>query len=309
MSEIIPFPKLKKQLVLEIKKSIIEEDYKTAYNLFENYEQHFEMDESLSIRKCEVLKQCGYYLELREEASILLNQGHSNYDSIIIYFVESLYYLEQYQTVVEIINQIIDENIEHKTRMTLLPIQDLSKDKLNQRKNKASEILKTFQDASFEEQLHLLIDLIENHLGIFNLTLAQIIENEALHPNVQSLILEYLRLSEWNVQVKFVKLSEEVTVTPTELCGLEKTMFSSEIIPQVLEQLEMDSPSSIDIAKSMLNQHAIMLYPLSFEKIKNENVIACYLKLISERLNIDANYKSVNQDEWQQFLYVIEKLN
>lgn len=282
-------------------------EYDKAYESFETYEQHFEMDEQLSLMKCEVLKSCGHYLELREEASILLNQGHEQYDQVVIYFVESLFQLEQYQTVVEIINQIKDEAIDHATRMTLIPMQDLAKDKLEQRKLKASEILKTFKDTNFEEQVQLLIDLIDNHLGIFNLTLAQIIENEPLHPNVQSLILEYLRLGEWSAEVKFNKIDTNIAIVPTELSGIERTDFKINIIPKIIEQLEIDSPASIELSNSILNQHAILLYPIEFKSIKNEVLIACYLKLLSERLNIDANYESVSQDDWEQFIGVIQK--
>ncbi|WP_323704622.1 hypothetical protein [Mammaliicoccus sp. Dog046] len=308
MSEIIPFPKLKKQLITNINHAIQAEDFDEAYRLFEQYEQHFVMDEVLSLKKCEVLKSCGHYLELREEASILLNQGHEYYDQIVIYFVESLFHLEQYQTVVEIINQIKDENIEHSTRMALLPIQDMAKAKLDQRQMKASEILAIFQKTAFEEQIQLLIDLIENHLGIFNLTLAQIIENETLHTNVQSLILEYLRLSEWSADVTFEKLEETITVCPTELEGIERTHFKTKIIPKVIDQLENDSPSSIELATSLLNQHAIMMYPLSIESMDDEKIIACYLKLLTERLNIDANYNSVDQEDWDVFIEFIQKL-
>ncbi|WP_323707244.1 hypothetical protein P3U62_05460 [Mammaliicoccus vitulinus] len=308
MSEIIPFPKLKNQLITSINQAIKNGQFDEAYQTFELYEQHFAMDEELSLKKCEVLKECGHYLELREEASILLNQGHDYYDKIVVYFVESLYYLEQYQTVVEIINQIKDENIEHSTRMSLLPIQDMAKDKLDQRQLKASEVLRTFQETQFEEQINLLIDLIDNHLGVFNLTLAQIIENESLHPNVQSLILEYLRLGEWSADVKFEKLNEIITVNPIELDGIERTNINKNIIPKIINQLEIDSPSSIELAKSLLNQHAIVMYPITFSEIKDENLIACYLKLLSERFNIDANYKSVNQDDWQKFIDFIQKL-
>lgn len=307
MSDIIPFPKLKNQLITNIKISMQDGEYDKAYESFETYEQHFEMDEQLSLMKCEVLKSCGHYLELREEASILLNQGHEQYDQVVIYFVESLFQLEQYQTVVEIINQIKDEAIDHATRMTLIPMQDLAKDKLEQRKLKASEILKTFKDTNFEEQVQLLIDLIDNHLGIFNLTLAQIIENEPLHPNVQSLILEYLRLGEWSAEVKFNKIDTNIAIVPTELSGIERTDFKINIIPKIIEQLEIDSPASIELSNSILNQHAILLYPIEFKSIKNEVLIACYLKLLSERLNIDANYESVSQDDWEQFIGVIQK--
>lgn len=307
MSDIIPFPKLKNQLITNIKTSMQDGEYDKAYESFETYEQHFEMDEQLSLMKCEVLKSCGHYLELREEASILLNQGHEQYDQVVIYFVESLFQLEQYQTVVEIINQIKDEAIDHATRMTLIPMQDLAKDKLEQRKLKASEILKAFKDTNFEEQVQLLIDLIDNHLGIFNLTLAQIIENEPLHPNVQSLILEYLRLGEWSAEVKFNKIDTNIAIVPTELSGIERTDFKINIIPKIIEQLEIDSPASIELSNSILNQHAILLYPIEFKSIKNEVLIACYLKLLSERLNIDANYESVSQDDWEQFIGVIQK--
>ncbi len=307
MSDIIPFPKLKNQLITNIKTSMQDGEYDKAYESFETYEQHFEMDEQLSLMKCEVLKSCGHYLELREEASILLNQGHEQYDQVVIYFVESLFQLEQYQTVVEIINQIKDEAIDHATRMTLIPMQDLAKDKLEQRKLKASEILKTFKDTNFEEQVQLLIDLIDNNLGIFNLTLAQIIENEPLHPNVQSLILEYLRLGEWSAEVKFNKIDTNIAIVPTELSGIERTDFKINIIPKIIEQLEIDSPASIELSNSILNQHAILLYPIEFKSIKNEVLIACYLKLLSERLNIDANYESVSQDDWEQFIGVIQK--
>ncbi|MDQ7141812.1 hypothetical protein [Mammaliicoccus lentus] len=307
LSDIIPFPKLKNQLITNIKTSMQDGEYDKAYESFETYEQHFEMDEQLSLMKCEVLKSCGHYLELREEASILLNQGHEQYEQVVIYFVESLFQLEQYQTVVEIINQIKDEAIDHATRMTLIPMQDLAKDKLEQRKLKASEILKTFKDTNFEEQVQLLIDLIDNHLGIFNLTLAQIIENEPLHPNVQSLILEYLRLGEWSAEVKFNKIDTNIAIVPTELSGIERTDFKINIIPKIIEQLEIDSPASIELSNSILNQHAILLYPIEFKSIKNEVLIACYLKLLSERLNIDANYESVSQDDWEQFIGVIQK--
>ncbi|MBU6114652.1 hypothetical protein KQ656_11805, partial [Mammaliicoccus lentus] len=87
----------------------------------------------------------------------------------------------------------------------------------------------------------------------------------------------------------------------------ERTDFKINIIPKIIEQLEIDSPASIELSNSILNQHAILLYPIEFKSIKNEVLIACYLKLLSERLNIDANYESVSQDDWEQFIGVIQK--
>ena len=49
------------------------------------------------------------FLELREEAIILLKRGLNCYDDLMIYYIKSLNGLGQYYQAVEVINQIIDE--------------------------------------------------------------------------------------------------------------------------------------------------------------------------------------------------------
>ena len=50
------------------------------------------------------------------------------------------------------------------------------------------------------------------------------------------------------------------------------------------------------------------MYPITLNDINDDVLVACYLKLLSERFNIDANYESVTQQDWDIFIEVIQKL-
>src|SRR5699024_11534004 len=105
----IPFERSKEMLIREIKQIFNENYVAQAYELFESLEDQYQLDEQMALLKCAMLFKMEHYLELREEAIILLKQGMSNHDDLMIYYVKSLNGLGQYFEVVEIINQIIDE--------------------------------------------------------------------------------------------------------------------------------------------------------------------------------------------------------
>ena len=72
-----------------------------------------------------MLLQLNAYLELREEAIILLKRGFNCYDELMIYYIKSLNGLGQFNEAVEVINQIIDEVKNHKTRMELFHLKNM----------------------------------------------------------------------------------------------------------------------------------------------------------------------------------------
>ncbi|PWZ98518.1 hypothetical protein DD924_07690, partial [Staphylococcus pseudintermedius] len=81
MSDIIPFPKLKEKLIYDITEAFDKERYEDAYDYFIAYERHFELTSELALLKCDILWQLGAYLELKEEANILMMQGFPPYDT------------------------------------------------------------------------------------------------------------------------------------------------------------------------------------------------------------------------------------
>ena len=84
MSNVIPFPQSEQKIITQIKNAQHNHDYEEMYDLFEIYERHFELTEDLALKKCWMLNQMSSFLELREEAIILLKRGLSCYDDLML---------------------------------------------------------------------------------------------------------------------------------------------------------------------------------------------------------------------------------
>ena len=80
----------------------------------------------------------------------------------MIYYVKSLNGLGQYYQTVEVINQIIDEVRDHKTRMALFPLKEYAQSKLDEDRQMISSSLAKFEDYNSREQTALVLQLIDN---------------------------------------------------------------------------------------------------------------------------------------------------
>lgn len=60
MSDIIPFPQSKQKLYHNILNAQQQNKYKEMYQLFDIYEASFELDNQLSLIKCDMLNELGY---------------------------------------------------------------------------------------------------------------------------------------------------------------------------------------------------------------------------------------------------------
>lgn len=267
MSDIIPFPRSKEKLIREIKQAFNENNLAQAYDLFESLEAQFELDEQMALLKCATLFKMEHYLELREEAIILLKQGMSNYDDLMIYYVQSLNGLGQYFEVVEIINQIIDEVNDHKTRMELFPIKEFALSQIDKHNEHAAQMLQNFDTLTLKEQVNIMLTLIDHGQYRYQETVIHLLNALALAPNVVSIMLEYLRFAKNDQTISIHKYGYEINVIPRNLEGLEQTLFKAEIIPNVLKQLEDGAAQLVEEALHLLNNHAILLYPLNVENI------------------------------------------
>ncbi|MGX0000979.1 hypothetical protein [Staphylococcus cohnii] len=267
MSDIIQFPRSKEKLIREIKQAFNENNFEQAYDLFESLEAQFELDEQMSLLKCAMLFKMEYYLELREEAIILLKQGMSNYDDLMIYYVQSLNGLRQYFEVVEIINQIIDEVNNHKTRMELFPIKEFALSQIDKHNEHAAQMLQNFDTLTLKEQVNIMLTLIDHSQYRYQETVIHLLNALELAPNVVSIMLEYLRFAKNAQTITIHKYGYEIDVIPRDLEGLEQTLFKTTIIPNVLKQIEDGASQLVEEALHLLNNHAILLYPLNIESI------------------------------------------
>ena len=289
MSDIIPFPRSKDKLIREIKQSFNNNELDQMYDLFEDFEKQFELDEQMSLLKCAMLYKMGHYLELREEAIILLKQGITKYDDLMVYYVKSLNGLGQYFEVYEVINQIIDEVNYHKTRMELFPLKEYALSQIDKHNAHAAEMLRDFESLSLREQISTILTLIDHNQYRYQETVVNIINEIELAPNVVSIMLEYLRFAGYNQNIRVQKFGYTVEVNPNHLSGLEQTLFKIKIIPEVIKQMEDDAAQIVEEALHLMNNHAILLYPLDIESIASENEwIEAYTNYFKSMLGLES---------------------
>lgn len=305
MSDIIPFPLSEKKLKEDIRKAELTQDLDRMYELFEQYESQFELDEALAIKKCDMLYQMRAFLELREEAIILLKQGLNKYDELMIYYIKSLNGLEQYYESVEVINQIIDEVRDHKTRMELFPLKEYAQSKLDSNHEQLTQSLAQFHQLNAREQTHVLLQLIDNGHYDFKETIRYLLSHSTFENNIVSLMIEYLRFAQSESIVTVTKYGTTVNIIPKELSGLEHTTLKSIILPKVIEDLEDGAIHIVDEANHIMNNHSILLYPLNIESLfPIEDWIVAYDVYFKSMLGIDDNV--VNQDVLS-YIYQLDK--
>ncbi|RIN28865.1 hypothetical protein [Staphylococcus succinus] len=288
MSDIIPFPRSKDKIIREIKQSFNQSDFDRTYELFEAFEQQFELDEQMSLLKCATLYRMEHYLELREEAIILLKQGVTKYDDLMVYYVKSLNGLGQYYEVIEVIDQIMDEVNEHKTRMELFPIKEYALSQIDKDNEHAATMLQRFETLSLREQINTMLTLMDHNQYRYTESIVNLLHEISLAPNVICIMLEYLRFAGYNQSIRVQKFGFTMEVQPSQLSGLEQTVLKTKVLPAVVRQIEDDAAQLMDEVHHVMNNHAILLYPLDIESIATvDEWVKAYINYFKSMLGLE----------------------
>ncbi|MCS4485658.1 hypothetical protein [Staphylococcus americanisciuri] len=291
MSELIPFPKTKEKLVNDIKQAVAQSHYEQAYDAFMTYEKYFELTNELALLKCHVLWELAAFLELREETHILIKQEFQPQDDLMIYHLQSLYALEQYQTVVNIIDKVFENNARQEMRMALLPIKDQAQRQLKERRTEMQSQLQKFEQLSKPRQMELILSLIDDGADHFASTIAYLLVQNNVGATLQSLMLEYLRYARYNQSIPIQKYGRNIEVIPSQLIGMEATHFITVITPKIIDMLEVQHPSLVHEALTHLNAHNIDLYPIDITDIASDQAwIDTYMSYFEDMLGIPSTY-------------------
>ena len=290
MADIIPFPQSKSKVIKQINDAERNADFEKMYHLFNVYEQHFDLNEDIALKKCRMLLKLNAYLELREEGIILLKRGFNCYDELMIYYIKSLNGLGQFNEAVEVINQIIDEVKNHKTRMELFPLKEYAISRLDEDRKALSSSLSDFGSLNTREQTSLILQLIDNGHYNFKESVANILISIELPKNLVSLMLEYLRFAEYSHTITIHKYGETINVNPNHLSGIEHTTIKDKVIPVVMNRLEDGALHILKEAQHIMNNHSILMYPIDIESLYTiDNWIDAYDVYFKQLIGIDIN--------------------
>lgn len=311
MSDIIIFPKLQGNLMKQIKAAMKRADYETAYDLFNDYEKHFELTEDEHLIKLDCLYQLESFLELREESSILLNQGHYAYSTIVPYFIESLLKLKQYKTVIELIEGLRSEDVDDKLIVSLMPFYDEANHQLNKRNDAHLKFIQTFKDNDYNKQLELIMELIESEDFRFQMSFVQLLEYNEIHPVISSMMIEYLLLSNFKGEVKFTKLNIDTRINVSNLNTMVHSSFMSEVVEEVKAYYENNSPNIVDVIVETMKLHNTVMHPIHFQTFFNsatQTVVDAYIALFNRLFNIEDSAIDLSDTHFEDIIEAINLL-
>lgn len=307
MTNIIRFPGLQSALRRQLNEAVANRHYERAYEIFMEMEKYFELSDEEQVEKLEVLKELHAYLVLREESSILLNQGHPNYARIVTLFLQSLYELGQYRTVIELIDALKEESLDHQLIMQLLPLYDSAKHALNQKNRQANHQLRQFKALSTEEQLMHIVELIHEQNDQYVESVRYLLSNTALDAKVQSMMLEYLSFAKVDDWLTILKWGRETKVNPRTLSPAN-SRFMLELRPAILEWFELNEPSLVSAAADWLTLQNMLLFPVDLKGEAADSVVVnAYIIVISEMFGLEQPFTV--DDQTDEIITFIKKMN
>ncbi|TDM10660.1 hypothetical protein [Macrococcus lamae] len=264
MSDIIIFPKIGDGLNRQLEDAMAKSQYEQAYDIINEMERHIELSYEQQLVKLEILKQVGSFIELREESSIMLNQGHPSYEAVVQYFLESLYALEQYQTVIELIDSLRSEELDHALMMQLLPLYDAARLQRKDQTEQSIDQLQHFQEWSVSRQLNYMMELIQSEQTSYGSSVRYLLEQSPLDARVQTLMIEYLLLAGAKGEVRFQKLNQQVVVDLERISHVQESRLLTEVYPVIIDWYDTNAPALSPAVREWLNEQQLIRYPLDF---------------------------------------------
>ncbi|ULG73560.1 hypothetical protein [Macrococcus brunensis] len=310
MTEIIPFPGLPDKLNRQLQTYIQNNEFEPAYETILELERHVELSHQQQLQKLEILYALESFLELREEASILLNQGHPNYEVTVYYFLLSLLELGQYQTVIELIDSLRAEEIDHRLKMKLLPLYDQARHRKNLRDRQAADALSDFVNWSADRQVHFIQQLINEENMAYTGTFLELLKSP-LHPVVQTVIIQYIQLAGEREIIQVNKFGTSVTFLSSDVVTIDRDFLIEDVLPLVLDWFESNMPDMAGSVQNWMERQALVFYPINFDidelTIETDVIADCYIYFALSMFQMEEIYPLTLTEDHEHVLGIIKE--
>lgn len=314
--KVILFPGMTDRLFNEAKHLAENDRYKEANELFEQALLIGEGDEvSLSIFAYSLYEEKNFE-RAKQVCEELLAIGPNLYFEVMELYLTICMQLRQFKQVEKIIESLFDEQ--------LIPEHEV--EKFERLKNLNAHIAENqeshFQSTSFEaedhaeftaaeflvlsvqQQMMLVHELTEKNIRPYSSEMKVIIENDATHPFVKSLLLILLVEQEINMTVTVAKFDQSKQLNPLHLPLPTKLPQYEEITEIIAEQLAQE-PSVLEFALQLIDKHAIVLYPFEWSRYLSKEVAEGYIDFVKTMVG---ETREIN-GEIGTFLQNIEKMS
>lgn len=313
---VVLFPGTVENLIARAHEYVESYQYDLANNSFEEALKYTEGDEvTLSVYAYSL-----YETKSFEKAKVvceqLLSIGPTMYLEVMELYLTICMQLKQYKQVESIITSLLEEGAIPQEQIDKFErLKDINANIADNAKKQEDTIagvneidqdlyqLEQFLTLSPSKQLTLVHELTTMNIRPIMQQLKAIIENEATHPFIKSIVLILLVEQQVDVNIKISKFNQEKYVNPSVLELPTKMPQFTAVSKIIIDKLEKE-PSTLEMVEYLLSKHAIVTYPFEWLHYETEDVALSYIDLVKTM------FGSVQEMDYElvEFLQTLEKL-
>lgn len=219
-----------------------------------------------------------------------MNNGDGNYETHMVYMLQALSDMGNYEEVLEFSGHLLEEPIPQGFRIDILSLRQNAANRLRGMLSDQEPVISKEEFDKFN--LFQQLEFVEKITTAHDITYTDLIReafSEVKRNELKTAMLLYLRSVRSNGTLTIEKCGVKMTVQPAELVSLEEYFIVKDVLPKVLDEVEQFNPSFTEAATELLMGHAIYMYPVQPD-FTAEAAVQAYCERIEEMLGMPASY-------------------
>ena len=290
---VVLFPGMVEKLIERAHEAVELSCYEEANELFEEALRYQNGDEYMLSVYAHSLYEVKNYERAKEICEDLIALQPEFYFEVMELYLTICMQLKEFQQVEKIIQTLFNEQmIPVEQQEKFQRIQDLNKriafkkQQLEQEKQ-AEFLLKEQMDVNHflnlpvMEQLILVQQFSEVNIRPYKNVLKEMIEDDKVHPFIQSLLLSLLIEQEVSIEISVAKFGMEKKLNPAE-SNLPTELPQYQEIHNLLAERYDQNPTVWEMLQEVLSKHAIIAYPFEWTPYHSVDVANTYEQYVNE---------------------------
>ena len=289
---VVLFPGMVEKLIERAHEAVELTCYEEANELFEQALGYQKGDEYILSVYAHSLYEVKNFKRAKEICEELIALQPEFYFEVMELYLTICMQLKEFQQVEKIIETLFNEQmIPVEQQEKFQRIQELNKriafnkQQLEQEKQAESLLKEQMDDNRFlnlplMEQLILVQQLSEVNIRPYKNFLKEMIEDDKVHPFIQSLLLSLLVEQEVSIDISVAKFGMEKKINPVE-CELPTELPQFQEIHNILAERYNQNPTVWEMLREVLSKHAIIAYPFEWTPYHSVDVANTYVQYVN----------------------------
>jgi tetratricopeptide (TPR) repeat protein len=291
-NKVVLFPGMVEKIIERAHDAAELSRYAEANELFEQALAYIDGDEYMLSVYAHSLYEVKNYARAKEICEDLLALQPKFYFEVMELYLTICMQMKEFQQVDKIIQTLFEQNIipvdqqekfqriQRLNERIALNKQRLEQDEVEPQFTEEQFDVDQFLELSVTEQLMRVQQFSELNIRPYTHFFKAIIEEETVHPFIQSLLLILLVEQEVSIEISVAKMGMKKQINPAEYPLPTKLPQFKQIYSMLAEEFDQN-PTVWEMLQQVLSKHAIVAYPFEWTPYQSENVANTYVQYVN----------------------------